>query len=197
MPTISSEVKVFWTEDRKIKYENAMTLLIKKLEMINSMIFNETGKNIIRYKERRLKTPDSIKEKLKRKEKYVSGANIEEIISDLAGVRVVCFDKEQVYKVANEIKKVKEFELLKEKDYILHPKENGYQSYHLTFEIIGVKVELQIRTILMDAWSSLDTVLIYKIKETPPKDIVEKIEKFSKWSKKMDQMIEEMLEEKG
>lgn len=66
--------------------------------------------------------------------------------------------------------------------------------------IIGindVKVELQIRTILMDVWSSLETVLVYKKKDRPPKEVIEKIHKFSKWSKKIDQMIEEMIEEKG
>lgn len=197
MPAIKSVIKSFWSEDKKIKYENAMALLIRYLEKTDKKILNESGKHIIRYKEKRLKTPDSIEDKLKRKEKYQSGIKIEEMINDLAGVRVVCFDKEQVYQLVEEVKKTKEFDLIKEKDYIQNPKENGYQSYHMILEIIGVKVELQIRTILMDAWSSLDTVLIYKKKDVPPKELVEKIEKFSRWSKKMDQMIEEMLEEKG
>ena len=196
MSAVNNDVKKFWSRENKKKYEKAMKLLIRYIEKIDDENFARTGRSIIRYKEKRLKTTDSIDEKLKRKGSS-NEVNIEKIINDLAGVRVVCFDNRQVYLLVDEIRKIEHFNILKEKDYIAHPKGNGYQSYHMIIEIDEVKVELQIRTILMDAWSSLDTVLIYKKKDKTPRDVMEKIRKFSKWSKKMDQMIEEMLEEKG
>lgn len=197
MSPIDITSKRFWTAEKRQRYENVMTILIKQIEMIDEEIYEKSGNHIIRHKEKRLKSEESIREKLKRKFKDDNEADIDRVINDLAGVRVICFDSRQVYMLVKEIKKNKEFDVLKEKDYILHPKENGYQSYHIILEFLGIKVELQIRTILMDAWSSLDTILIYKKADSPPKEILEKIRKFSKWSKKMDHMVEEMLEERG
>lgn len=196
MSPVTKDRQAFWTTEKKRKYENAMSLLIRQIEIIDKEIFINQGSHIIRHKEKRLKSEESIKEKLERKGGKDEVTNIEKLINDLAGVRVICFDTRQVYMLVNEIKKLKEFIVIKEKDYISHPKESGYQSYHMLFEVMGVKVELQIRTILMDAWSSLETVLIYKKHDIPPVDVVEKINKFSKWSKKMDRMVEEMIEEK-
>ena len=196
MSEIINDIRKIWSEEKVKKYEMAMDSLILYIEKIDSALSKKTGRSIIRYKEKRLKSPESIEEKLKRKGNGKEKA-VEKIINDLAGVRVVCFDARQVYQLVEEIRKIKQLPILKEKDYILHPKENGYQSYHILIEINGLKVELQIRTILMDAWSSLETVMIYKKKDRPPRDVIEKIRKFSKWGKKMDQMIEEMIEERG
>lgn len=197
MPAISKEIKNFWSPEKRQKYENVMILLIMQIEKIDSEIYQTSGKHIVRYKEKRIKTEESIQEKLGRKYKNADEFDIENVINDLAGVRIICFDTREVYMLVNEIKKEKKFEVIKEKDYISHPKESGYQSYHMILGFLGIKVELQIRTILMDVWSSLDTVLVYKKKNKPPKQVVDKIQKFSKWSKKIDHMVEEMLEEKG
>lgn len=197
MPTMSNEMKEFWSVEKRQRYENVMSLLIRQIEKIDNEIYHRTGNHIVRYKEQRLKTEQSIKEKMKRKHKNIGELDIEKVINDLAGVRVICFDTRQVYVLVNELKEKSDFDLIKEKDYISHPKENGYQSYHMILEFLEIKVELQIRTILMDAWSSLDTILIYKKTNNPPKDVIDKIQKFSKWSRKIDHMVEEILEEKG
>ena len=197
MPTMSNETKGFWSDEKRQRYENVIALLIKQIKKIDNEIYHTTGKHIVRYIEKRLKTEESIREKIRRKYKVLEEVDTEKVINDLAGVRVICFDTRQVYMLVNEIKKGNDFEVIKEKDYICRPKENGYQSYHMILELLGIKVELQIRTILMDAWSSLETVLIYKKTNNPPRQVVDKIQKFSKWSKKMDHMVEEMLEEKG
>lgn len=196
MSSVKKSKIEYWNPEKKRKYENVMDFLIKEIEKIENKLFEKSGTHIIRRVEKRLKSQESIEEKIKRKNKD-NCAEVEEIINDLAGVRVICFDTRQVYTLAKEIKKIKEIDVIKEKDYISHPKENGYQSYHMIIVFLGLKVELQIRTILMDAWSSLETVLIYKKSNNPPKEVVDKIRRFSRWSKKMDHMVEEMLEKKG
>ena len=187
----------FWSAERKEIYEDAIVALISRIQRIEDEIVGITGRHIVRYTEQRLKSTQSITEKINRKGRNVDEFDAEKAINDLAGVRVICFDTRQVYTLVKEIKETNEFEVIKEKDYILHPKDNGYQSYHMILKYGEIKVELQIRTILMDAWSSLETVLIYKKTNAPTQEIVEKIRKFSKLSKKMDRMVEEMLEEKG
>ena len=96
---------------------------------------------------------------------------IEDDINDLAGIRIICFDIAQIYKIAYIIGKQENFEIKKVKDYVRKPKENGYQSYHIQMKVDGVKVEIQLRTILMDAWSSLDSILVYKKEEKISNDV--------------------------
>lgn len=192
-----SDANVFWTPEKIHTYEAAIKKILNLIKKIDNQIFEQSGSHIVRHTEHRLKSSDSIEEKIRRKGKSIDISNADKAINDLAGVRVICFDARQVYTLADVIRKNKKINVIKEKDYIAHPKENGYQSYHMILDISGIRVEMQIRTILMDAWSSLETVLVYKKKDTPPKEIIEKIRKFSKWSKKMDHMVEEMLEMKG
>lgn len=188
------KIDSFWNQDRKRKYENVMTLLVKCIDEIDTQIYDKTGNHIIRFIEKRIKTPESIVCKLKRKKKESEIDNIEKIINDLAGVRAICFDTKQVYNLVSEIKKLEQFKLIKEKDYIAKPKANGYQSYHLILEFLGTRVELQIRTVLMDAWSSLENILVYKKEDLAPDGLKNDIQKFSRWSKKMDLLVEKMLE---
>lgn len=186
----------FWIDEKRSLYSKAMADVIRQIEIIDNAIFVKSGNHIIRHVESRLKSNESIIEKLKRKGKYGKDVDVEKAISDLAGIRIICFDTRQVFLLVKQIKKQNLFKIIKEKNYISHPKENGYQSYHMVVEHMGVKVEIQIRTILMDAWSSLETVLIYKKVDRPPEDVIEKINKFSKWSRKMDRLVEEMLTRK-
>ena len=165
----------FWVPRRRQKYENIMLLLTQFIDSIDDEICQKSGNHLVRYTEKRLKSEASIEDKYKRKYGNVDWNNIENKINDLAGVRVICFDTRQVYLLVKEIRKSKEFTVLKEKDYIENPKESGYQSYHVILDFGGSKIELQIRTILMDAWSSLDTVLVYKKKNKPSKEVVKKI----------------------
>ena len=132
--------------------------------------------------------------KLKRKYKTEKNKPIEDLLNDIAGVRLICFDVKQIYQIVKQLRRFGEFEIVKEKDYIKNPKDNGYQSYHMVLKKDDIKVELQIRTILMDAWSSLESILIYK-KTTPiPEKLKKDILDFSKKSKKLDKMIERILE---
>ena len=96
--------------------------------------------------------------------------NLIEEISDVAGLRIICPVKDDVFSIVNLIKSYPEFKVLKEKDYITKPKQSGYSSYHLIIDvpvnvagkIIYVKVEIQVRTMAMDFWASLEHEIKYK-----------------------------------
>lgn len=192
-----NEIDTIWTGIRKEVYENALIELSEILNEIAQKMHEQNGNSSIRFMERRLKNPSSIAEKLARKGKKQDVETAIKCINDLAGLRIICFDVKQVYEIVDAIKKVEKVKVIKEKDYIKNPKDNGYQSYHLILEFQGIKIELQIRTILMDAWSSIETILIYK-KSTPiPTQIRENIKTFSKLSKKMDLIAQNMLERKN
>lgn len=184
----------FWTEEKKDIYTRAIRILIGEIYDMDAKYYQEKGHHFIRFVEHRLKTTQSITAKIERKYKKEKGKPVEELLHDLAGVRVICFDTNQIYALADMIKSSDRFEVKKEKNYIENPKDNGYQSYHIIMTVDDIKVELQIRTILMDAWSSLESILIYK-KNTPvPKKLKDDIIRFSKWSKKMDKMLKRILE---
>lgn len=183
----------FWTIERRKKYEEAMKKVLSLMESFDEEYYEKKGNHIIRFTEKRLKTPESIYEKIVRKKKKSTIDTIEEDINDLAGVRIICFDIAQIYKLACVMGKQENFEINKVKDYVRKPKENGYQSYHIQLKVDGVKVEIQIRTILMDAWSSLDRILIYKKDEKISREIKDNIEKYAKWSMRMDKMVHSMM----
>ncbi|BDR58077.1 GTP pyrophosphokinase [Xylocopilactobacillus apicola] len=120
--------------------------------------------------ESRMKSPESIIEKLVRKQLPVSVDNIKENIFDIAGIRVITSYIDDVYSVADLLKKQSDITVLKEKDYIKNPKSNGYRSLHVIFSVpvfqtdgvYDVPVEVQFRTIGMDFWASLEHELVYK-----------------------------------
>ena len=183
----------FWTIERRKKYEEAMKKVLSLMESFDEEYYEKKGNHIIRFTEKRLKTPKSIYGKIVRKKKKSTIDTIEEDINDLAGVRIICFDIAQIYKLACVIGKQESFEIKKVKDYVRKPKDNGYQSYHIQLKVDGVKVEIQIRTILMDAWSSLDSILVYKRDAKISREITDNIEKYAKWSMRMDKMVHSMM----
>lgn len=184
----------FWDDEKREKYAAAIRVVKDEIYKLDAENYKKTGKHFIRFVEYRLKSTDSIMIKLERKHKLDRDKPVEELLNDIAGVRIICFDTKQIYKIVKMIRKSNRFQVLKEKDYVKNPKDNGYQSYHLILLTDKIKVELQIRTILMDAWSSLETILVYKKTSPIPKKLQQDIRNFKKWSKKMDRMIESMLE---
>lgn len=118
----------------------------------------------------RIKSAKSMKEKLKRKNFPITAKSALNEIHDAAGIRVVCTFLDDIYWIVNMLKSQKDIEVVKEKDYIKNPKPNGYRSYHMILKvpihlenkIEMVYCELQIRTIAMDCWASLEHQLKYK-----------------------------------
>ena len=151
-------------------YNAAIKEVRTKLDIMNDEFQYIHQYNPIEYIKSRIKTPNSIAKKLSRHGLENSMENMVEHINDIAGVRIVCSFTSDIYRLAEMIGKQKEFTILYIKDYMKHPKESGYRSYHMlitvpiqtTNGINPTKVEIQIRTIAMDFWASLDHQLKYK-----------------------------------
>ena len=160
-------------------YQSAMREVCTKLEILKEEFQNTHRYNPIEYIESRLKTPESIVKKLQRIGQETTLQNMVEHISDIAGVRIVCSFTTDIYLVADMIRRLKTFEVLVVKDYIQNPKPSGYRSYHMilnvpvhtTRDIIYTRVEVQIRTIAMDFWASLEHKIQYKFEGDAPDNI--------------------------
>ena len=161
-----------------------------------------TGNSFIRLIESRMKSLESIERKLERKGFEKNTESMLTNLHDLSGVHVICYDIKQIYWIARRIADDGQYEIVKVKDYVRKPKRNGYESYHVVCNVPVsvegrihiVEVELQIRTILMDAWASLDTKLRYKKKEPLSDEMELQIRKYAKWSRRLDKMVRNIME---
>ena len=157
-------------KDSIVLLEGAIEDITSKLTIIRKYKKTKDKRDPIEYITTRIKSEDSMKEKLKRKELDVTLENALTKVYDAAGMRIICAYIDDVYSVAEMLKKYSDLKVIKEKDYIKNPKPNGYRSYHIVFElsldlageITPVYVEIQIRTIAMDFWSNLEHQMKYK-----------------------------------
>ena len=151
-------------------YKCAMMEIETKFNVLNQEFSLQFDRNPISNIKTRLKNPVSIKEKLDRKGKTLTVAAIEETLNDVAGIRVVCSFLDDVYMLADALLKQDDITLIEKKDYIKNPKPNGYRSLHLIVSVPiflanekrPMRVEIQLRTIAMDCWASLEHQLKYK-----------------------------------
>lgn len=151
-------------------YKCALMEIETKFNVLNQEYSLQHDRNPINSIRGRLKSIPSIQEKLRRKNLPVSLESIEASINDMAGVRVICSFPEDVYALAEALLKQDDITLIAKKDYIAHPKENGYRSLHLIVSVPiflasekrVMKVEIQLRTIAMDCWATLEHQLRYK-----------------------------------
>lgn len=170
-------------KDSLILLEGAITNITSKLEIIRKYKIINGEQDPIEYITSRIKSEKSMKDKLKRKNLDVTLYNALNKVYDAAGIRIICPYIDDVYKVADMLKRYSDLRVVKEKDYIKNPKENGYRSYHIIFElsldlagtIKKVFVEVQIRTIAMDFWSSLEHEMKYKKNIKNPEIIAEEL----------------------
>lgn len=152
--------------------ETQLNILIKEFEFNNKY-------NPVEHIKSRLKSEKSAVEKLKRKGYEVSVKNLINYVHDMIGIRIVCSFISDVYDIVDIIKNSKQFKIKSEKDYIKNPKDTGYISYHLIVlvpiylnnTIEYVQAEIQIRTIAMDFWASLDHKIQYKFPNDIPEDV--------------------------
>lgn len=153
-----------------MEYQSAIMEVETRLKVLNAMFSEEYKRNPFESIKSRLKKPESIFNKLVRKDLQVTIENIKEYIADVAGLRVICSFPDDIYRLAELLLKQDDIILLKEKDYIKSPKTNGYRSLHLILSVPVflpdekkyVKAEVQFRTIAMDFWASLEHKLKYK-----------------------------------
>ncbi len=160
-------------------YNAAIKQLTIKFEILNDEFRMQYERSPIHHIEARLKSQASIVKKLIRRGKCLSIEAAKENINDIAGVRVVCGYIDDVYDVADMLLRQSDIKLIREQDYIKHPNYNGYRSLHLDIEIPiylsekteRVRAEVQIRTVAMDFWASLEHDLRYKSDKTIPVEI--------------------------
>ena len=162
--------QAFEFQELMMMYSCAIREMRTKLEVLNDELSVHHQRNPIEFITSRVKKPLSIVEKLHRYGVPVSVESVEKNLNDVAGVRVICSFIDDIYTVADMLLRQDDITLIKKKDYIEHPKDNGYRSLHLIIEIPvffsnqkkNMRVEVQIRTIAMDFWASVDHQLKYK-----------------------------------
>jgi len=183
-------------------YDAVLKEVCTKLEILNNEFKLAHQYNPIEHITSRIKSADSIARKIRLKKKELTVENIIRYINDVAGVSIICSFTSDIYRIADAITKQNDVTVLKIKDYLANPKPNGYTSYHmivsvpifLSNDVIDTKVEIQIRTIAMDFWASLEHKIYYKFEGNAPeyisRDLQECAEIVSKLDVKMLQLNE-------
>ncbi len=164
-------------------YNSALKEVETKLGILNDEFQHVHQYNPIEHIKTRIKSPESIVKKLKRYGFETSVENMVKHINDIAGVRLICSFTSDIYTLAEMIGKQSDLKVLSIKDYIKNPKDSGYKSFHmivavpvfLTDSVVETKVEIQIRTIAMDFWASLEHKIYYKFEGHAPEYISEEL----------------------
>ena len=189
-------------------YNSALKEVTTKIEILNDEFKHVHKYNPIEYIKSRIKTPESIVKKLKRHSLEINVDNMINHINDIAGVRIVCSFTDDIYKVAEMIGKQNDLTVISVKDYIRNPKPSGYQSFHMLVSVpifigervVDTKVEIQIRTIGMDFWASLEHKIYYKFEGHAPARISRELRDcatiVSMMDAKMLQLNEEIMKAK-
>ena len=167
-----------WNEVTLI-YNAALRQMETKMEILNDEFQHVHQYNPIEHIKARIKTPESIVKKLKRNGYESTIENMVKYINDIAGIRIICSFTSDIYRIADMIREQKDIKVLAVKDYITYPKASGYKSYHmivtvpvyLSDRIVDTKVEVQIRTVAMDFWASLEHKIHYKFEGDAPEHI--------------------------
>ena len=160
-------------------YQSALKQVETKIDILNGEFQHRHKYNPIEHVKSRIKTPESIVKKLKRHGYESSIENMVRYVNDIAGIRISCSFTSDIYLIADMISKQNDLTILARRDYMKNPKKSGYRSYHmlvttpvfLTDSIIDTKVEIQIRTVAMDFWASLEHKIYYKYEGNTPEYI--------------------------
>lgn len=194
-----------WKE-AMLDYNSALKQIETKLNILNDEFQHIHRYNPIEHIKARIKTPESIVKKLRRYGLEFTLDNMEKAVNDIAGVRITCSFTSDIFRLADMIRDQKDIKVLSTKDYITTPKPSGYRSYHMIVSvpvyfsdrIKDVKVEIQIRTVAMDFWASLEHKINYKFEGNAPQRIKEELiecsEMIADLDAKMLSLNEEILE---
>ena len=171
-----------WNEVTLV-YNSALKEINTRLEILNDELQSVHQYNPIEHIKSRIKTPESIVKKLKKYGKESTIENMVLYVNDIAGIRVICSFTNDIYKIAEMLSNQSDIKVIEVRDYIKNPKASGYKSYHmlvtipifLSDKIVHTKVEIQIRTVAMDFWASLEHKINYKFEGNVPEDIREEL----------------------
>lgn len=180
------------------RYSAAMKEVQTKLEILDDEFQMKHRRNPIHHIESRVKSIQSMMEKLSRKQYAVSMQSAVENLTDIAGIRVICSYVQDVYTVARLLTSQDDVKLVELRDYIRNPKANGYRSLHLIVEVpvflqegrMMIPVEVQIRTIAMDFWASLEHSMRYKAQGSVPADICDELHEVGEDIAALDQKMQ-------
>lgn len=191
-------------------YTSALKEVGTKLEILNDEFQHVHKYNPIEHIKTRVKTPESIVKKLRKSNHEISIENMVKYVNDIAGVRLICSFTSDIYRLAEMIGNQSDLKVLSIKDYIKNPKESGYKSYHmlvsvpifLSDSVVDTKVEIQIRTIAMDFWASLEHKIYYKFEGKAPEYISRELRECAEMVSSLDdkmlslnEAIQQCLEE--
>ena len=178
-------------------YKSALKQLELQMNIIKDefkLIYNY---DLIDHIDTRIKEPKSIVKKMEKKKYDKTYLNLIEKINDIAGIRIVCTLKDDIFFIRDLVKQIPDIHIIKEKDYVTNPKESGYSSYHMIVEVpvrlsqktIYVKCEIQIRTLAMDFWASFEHKVKYKtdqeVNKKTSKELVACAKMINKFDNKM------------
>ena len=178
-------------------YNAALKEVETKLEILNDEFQHVHQYNPIEHIKTRIKTPESIVKKLKRYGYETSVENMVKYINDIAGVRLICSFTSDIYRLASMIGNQSDLKVIAIKDYIKNPKDSGYKSFHmlvsvpvfLSDSVVQTKVEIQIRTIAMDFWASLEHKIYYKFEGHAPAYISEDLKSCADMVSQLDERM--------
>ncbi|OBZ13137.1 MULTISPECIES: GTP pyrophosphokinase family protein [Bacillales] len=184
-------------------YKFALQELETKIEILKEEFHLLHAYNPIEHTSSRMKSPKSILEKLYRKQSELNFTSIRNNIKDIAGLRITCSFISDIYRISDMLKNQSDLKILEIKDYIKNPKPNGYQSLHMLVEVPvfisdrveNMCVEVQIRTIAMDFWASLEHKIYYKYQQSIPPHLLEELKEAAESASALDLKMERLHNE--
>ena len=191
-----------WKEVTLI-YSAALRQIETKMEILNDEFQHVHQYNPIEHIKSRLKSPESIVKKLKRNGYESTIENMVKYINDIAGIRIICSFTSDIYRIADMISEQRDIKVIAVKDYITFPKASGYKSYHMIVTVpvylsdrtVDTKVEIQIRTVAMDFWASLEHKIHYKFEGDAPEHIKSELVECAKMVSDLDARMLSLNEE--
>ena len=191
-----------WKEVTLI-YSAALRQIETKMEILNNEFQHVHQYNPIEHIKARIKTPESIVKKLKRNGYESTIDNMVKYINDIAGIRIICSFTSDIYRIADMIAEQRDIKVIAVKDYITFPKASGYKSYHMIVTVpvylsdrtVDTTVEIQIRTVAMDFWASLEHKIHYKFEGDAPEHIKSELVECAKMVSDLDARMLSLNEE--
>ncbi|HJB90891.1 MAG TPA: GTP pyrophosphokinase family protein [Candidatus Eisenbergiella merdigallinarum] len=200
---LDAENQIETWQEVTLVYNAALKQINTKLEILNDEFQHVHQYNPIEHIKSRIKTSESIVKKLKRHGNESTIENMVKYVNDIAGIRVICSFTSDIYRIAEMIRLQNDIHVIAVKDYIRVPKPSGYKSYHMLVTVpvflsdrtVDVKVEIQIRTVAMDFWASLEHKINYKFEGNAPDHVKRELVECSHMVSDLDSRMQHLNEE--
>ena len=200
---LDAENQIETWQEVTLVYNAALKQINTKLEILNDEFQHVHQYNPIEHIKSRIKTSESIVKKLKRHGYESTIENMVKYVNDIAGIRIICSFTSDIYRIAEMIRLQNDIHVIAVKDYIRVPKPSGYKSYHMLVTVpvflsdrtVDVKVEIQIRTVAMDLWASLEHKINYKFEGNAPDHVKRELVECSRMVSDLDSRMQHLNEE--